>query len=160
MVFKLKFKSRIDKDKALEIEKHLISLFHNPIDSQKVQKTLIEYPKNKVDKESINSQLSTICLLIKLLSRKRQNNSLHMEMIMRLSDRLNSLYAIFYKTEEFKVNSLFESIKTDLLLASCMETMISAEKKSNIFTDENYCYCFKDEKEVIREYFAKVNEVK
>ncbi|MEC0709751.1 hypothetical protein P8881_19695 [Bacillus haynesii] len=103
---------------------------------------------------SINVGLlySTLTILIYLLSRKRRNNSLHMHMIMYLSDEINSFidYTTSGKSDEHKLKNLAR--KAELLLRACKNAMDLAETKTRKFKQIEHVYIFKDEKNIISSY--------
>lgn len=103
---------------------------------------------------SIDSSVlySTFTMLIVLLSRKRQNNSLHMHMITLLSEELSHLLHhefIKGKDKHFRMILFGEA---DSLLEACFSIMELAESKTSKLTELEHQYIFKDEKNLIREY--------
>ncbi|MCY7883124.1 hypothetical protein MOD62_16185 [Bacillus spizizenii] len=115
---------------------------------------------NPVIVTSINSGVlySTLTTLIYLLSRKRQNNALHMDMIMYLSEELNHLiYHEFIKEKDVNFMRLLFG-KAELLLEACFNIMELAESKTRKFNEIEHIHFFKDEKNLIRDYLDTVRK--
>lgn len=94
---------------------------------------------------------STLSPLIKLLSRKRHNNALHMYMIMFLSEELSKyvMYQFNNDQEDFKIEFLAKEAELLILdLYNIMELAENKTKGKKFSIDEKYI--FKDEKNIIR----------
>ncbi|RDY83111.1 hypothetical protein C3733_19805 [Bacillus amyloliquefaciens] len=97
-------------------------------------------------------------MLIFLLSRKRQNNALHMDMITYLSEELNHLLYHEFIKEKDQNFMRFLFGKADMLLVACFTIMELAESKTSKFNEIEHIYIFKDEKNLIREYWETIRK--
>ncbi|MFA1782392.1 hypothetical protein ACDX77_19145 [Bacillus velezensis] len=115
---------------------------------------------NPVVVTSVNSGVlyATLTTLIFLLSRKRQNNALHMDMITYLSEELNHLLYHEFIKEKDKNFMRFLFGKADMLLVACFTIMELAERKTSKFNEIEHIYIFKDEKNLIREYWETIRK--
>jgi len=146
-IFLLSNRKRDSKGKSLEDE--LIHLFDRSIHLTRKQQHQAFTPKN--DDVTANSLYSTLSELIYLLSRNRQNNSLHMHLIMHLSGEINKF--ISGNLEEHHRNYLANN--AELLLDNCYRIMEVAERKTIEHEEIGYMYWFKDEKRLIKNYKEK-----
>lgn len=101
------------------------------------------------------SLYSTLTQLIYLLSRKRQNNSLHMHIIMYLSEAINKFISGYHSSENLEELNLKYLVRdAELLLENCCKIMDLAERKTNGHKKIENMYLFKDEKLLIRNYLG------
>jgi len=111
------------------------------------------------DKEMV---VSTLVSLIQLLSRKREKNALHMHMIQSLSEEVNKIIldAHSFDKRNDELNPKYYAIEAELLLKDCYTIMELAEERT-IDWDIEEMYIFKDEKKLLRDFFAdlKINHL-
>jgi len=134
----------------LSVEDECIRSLDNSIKSRNADSNLMIFPNNYfVEQNKTTLLFSTITQIIYLLSRKRQNNSLHMHMVMYLSDQINHFLLNRDSVEEFSY--IYMVINAELVLKDCYKVMTLAEEKTRNLKDVEKVYLFKDEKRLIKE---------
>ncbi|MCM3603116.1 hypothetical protein M3175_20465 [Robertmurraya korlensis] len=142
-------KKKYDEVKGSSVEDELIEFLEISIrskDHQTFSKSNTYYV------ESHKILIPTITALIILLLRNQHRNSLHMQMIMYLIKEVEKYHTTSSENEDLTKLYIVES--ANLILESCFETMILAEKKTRKYKDIEKIV-FKDEKILIDEYFAR-----
>jgi hypothetical protein len=143
-----KNKKRVIEEKSLDFE--LINSLDRAIHSRNEQQFKVIFSTSF--NANADSLYSIVAQLIYLLSRKRQNNSLHMHMIMYLSHELSNFSRYHSSVNLEELNQKYLVRNTELLLENCYEIMELAERKTMDYKKIEDMYIFKDEKLLIRNY--------
>ena len=153
------YRKRNSQIKESSLEHELIQLLDDSIHSRREKQSTTILSIN--DNVKANLLYSTLSQLIFLLSRKKQNNSLHMHIITYVSEEINHYVSCCHslKSEEL-IHQAYLVSNAEQLLVDCYKVMDLAENKAKEYKKLKDRYIFRDEISLIKNYMDKsfINE--